>query len=161
MSVWFIIWHCLKCHPSPRHIPSRSRRRRTFQTKGHFVLQLDFWTYPTSVGTPVDIHVRHRRFLELKHLLKSKNIAFSLKISNLQRLIDEERTRFRSASFDSKYHVYDQVSTFSNLATNRYHEQTIWTPEKKKRRKRRKTFTPSDLLGPRDVWVLIYSVYMC
>ena len=60
----------------------------------------------------MDIHVRRQNLKKFKQLLKSKTISFRVKTRNLQRLINGERTRFRSAvSFDAAFHSYYQVKS--------------------------------------------------
>lgn len=75
-----------------------------------FILQLDFWTYPSKPGKPVDIHVPHNRMRQFKHTLKRKSISFRVKIRNLQRVINKARMRPRSVPFNGKFHSYSQVS---------------------------------------------------
>lgn len=72
--------------------------------------KLDFWTHPSLPTKPVDIHVRRQNLKKFKQLLKSKTISFRVKTRNLQRLINGERTRFRSAvPFDAAFHSYYQI----------------------------------------------------
>ena len=75
------------------------------------LLQLDFWTYPSKIGEPVDIHVTHRWAREFKHFLARRTISFRVKIRNLQRLINGERMRARSGvPFNGAFRSYSQVS---------------------------------------------------
>lgn len=72
--------------------------------------ELDFWTYPSQPGKPVDIYVTHRKAREFKHLLRNKAISFRVKIRNLQRLINGERNRARSGvPFNGAFHSYSQI----------------------------------------------------
>ncbi|KAL9959383.1 hypothetical protein ACROYT_G032705 [Oculina patagonica] len=77
------------------------------QKKNNF--ELDFWTYPSQPGRPVDIHVSHSTMRQFKHALKRKSISFRVKVRNLQRLINKEGMRPRSVPFNGKYHLYSQI----------------------------------------------------
>lgn len=72
--------------------------------------KLDFWTEPSRPDRPVDIHVRRNRRYRFKQLLKNETISFRVKIRNLQRSINGERMRFRSAvPFNAAFHTYSEI----------------------------------------------------
>ncbi|KAJ7377902.1 corticosteroid- binding protein [Desmophyllum pertusum] len=71
--------------------------------------ELDFWTYPSQPGKPVDIRVRHDRMRQFKHALKRRSLSFRVKIRSLQRLINKEGMRPRSVPFNGAFRTYFQI----------------------------------------------------
>ena len=79
---------------------------------------LDFWSEPFYVGHPVDIHVTPANHDNLAHSLKSAGIQHHIKIEDLGRAIEEERTSIELRreltknlkAFDfENYHPYEEV----------------------------------------------------
>ncbi|XP_038874112.1 carboxypeptidase A2-like [Salvelinus namaycush] len=52
---------------------------------------LDFWLHPVNTEVPVDIRVPYSSLYAVKDYLRAHNIQFSVMISNLQELLDEEK----------------------------------------------------------------------
>ncbi|XP_055788895.1 carboxypeptidase A2-like isoform X1 [Salvelinus fontinalis] len=52
---------------------------------------LDFWLHPVNTEVPVDIRVPYSSLYAVKDYLHAHNIQFSVMISNLQELLDEEK----------------------------------------------------------------------
>uniref|UniRef100_A0A4W5RPE0 Carboxypeptidase A2 n=1 Tax=Hucho hucho TaxID=62062 RepID=A0A4W5RPE0_9TELE len=52
---------------------------------------LDFWLHPVNTEVPVDIRVPYYSLYAVKDYLRAHNIQFSVMISNLQELLDEEK----------------------------------------------------------------------
>ncbi|KAK6317875.1 hypothetical protein J4Q44_G00111660 [Coregonus suidteri] len=95
---------------------------------------LDFWLHPVNTGIPVDIRVPYSSLYAVKDYLRAHNIQFSVMISNLQELLDEEKAEMEennmmersSKSFNfGAYHpletIYswmdDLVAAHPNLVT--------------------------------------------
>ena len=76
-------------------------------------LGLDFWSYPTALKHPVDIHVVPNYLNELSNVLQYQNITYRVLINDLQRLLQKEHfpSNAKSASqdFDSEYHSYPEI----------------------------------------------------
>lgn len=72
-------------------------------------LTLDFWTYPSKPGNPVDIHVPRSKLREFKHILAKRSIPFTVKIRNVERQIKVEGMRPRSVSFNGAFRSYAQI----------------------------------------------------
>ncbi|XP_022091295.1 carboxypeptidase B-like [Acanthaster planci] len=94
-----------------------------------FVSKLDFWRMSHSVNQPLDVMVPPRYQTELRELLESRGIGFSVHIEDVQKLIEESMKSsagVRAVSgFDyNTYHTYEElmqwvtnfVSEYSNIA---------------------------------------------
>ena len=83
-------------------------------------IQLDFWSYPTGLERPVDIHVDPNYLPELSNVLQYQNITYRVLINDLQRLLQKEyypssNATTASQDFDSEYHPYPEVLTNNHL----------------------------------------------
>ncbi|XP_015684944.1 carboxypeptidase A1-like [Protobothrops mucrosquamatus] len=93
-------------------------------------LQLDFWRAPAHPDLPVDVRVPFPSLQPVKAFLENNDIAYSIMINNVQKLIDEERSHMTHqrqpqelslANFN--FAAYHDLDTFSTGGTNR---PAIW-----------------------------------
>ncbi|KAL0968650.1 hypothetical protein UPYG_G00269670 [Umbra pygmaea] len=89
-------------------------------------LQLDVWRGPTDVSSPVDIRVPFIRLQTIKSFLEAEHIEYSVMISDLQVMLDEEQEQMLSAArsaaprssdnFDySNYHTIAEIYAFQDM----------------------------------------------
>ncbi|KAL0968651.1 hypothetical protein UPYG_G00269690 [Umbra pygmaea] len=89
-------------------------------------LQLDVWRGPTDVSSPVDIRVPFIRLQTIKSFLEAEHIEYSVMISDLQVMLDEEQQQMLSAArsaaprssdnFDySNYHTIAEIYAFQDM----------------------------------------------
>ncbi|KAF7651209.1 hypothetical protein LDENG_00114180 [Lucifuga dentata] len=86
--------------------------------------ELDFWLHPVSTELPVDIRVSVSSLRDVKDYLNTHGIPFSIMISNLQELLDEEKAeteenqmkerRTRSFNFGA-YHTLETIYSWMDL----------------------------------------------
>lgn len=91
-------------------------------------VNLDFWTHPSHEGAPVDIHVKKAEYPKLAKQLHAEGITFTILITDVQTLLDNENSPSRSERAGFDYGRYNQlkqieeemqnlVYTYRNLAT--------------------------------------------
>ncbi|XP_031572403.1 carboxypeptidase B-like [Actinia tenebrosa] len=74
--------------------------------------ELDFWTFPSFIARPVDVHVSRSKCKQFERLLQQNNVPFKVRLRNLQRLVNMEGMRLRSGrNFDSSFHSYQQIES--------------------------------------------------
>ncbi|KAK3740597.1 hypothetical protein QZH41_009713, partial [Actinostola sp. cb2023] len=76
---------------------------------------VEYWTWPSHVGHPVDMHVTNDMYKRLAQYLHKHHITFTIQIFDVQRLVDAENvhTARSAVSWYSKYHplneIYDEL----------------------------------------------------
>uniref|UniRef100_A0A8C7LJS7 Carboxypeptidase A2 n=1 Tax=Oncorhynchus kisutch TaxID=8019 RepID=A0A8C7LJS7_ONCKI len=63
---------------------------------------LDFWLHPVNTEVPVDIRVPSSSLYAVKDYLRAHNIQFSVMISNLQELLDEEKAEMEENNMSER-----------------------------------------------------------
>ncbi|XP_028414410.1 zinc carboxypeptidase-like [Dendronephthya gigantea] len=102
-------------HKLVRIIPTSNHSLTFLQqlSSASAALELDFWSYPTTLRQPVDIHVSPNYLPELSNVLQYNNMTYRVLINDLQRLIQKEyspsavKTTFKN--FDAEYHSYPEI----------------------------------------------------
>ena len=77
--------------------------------KSLFQVNLDFWTHPSHEGAPVDIHVKKAEYPKLAKQLHAEGITFTILITDVQTLLDNENPPSRSERAGFDYGRYNQL----------------------------------------------------
>ena len=72
-------------------------------------MNLDFWTHPSQEGAPVDIHVTKAEYPKLAKQLHAEEITFTILITDVQTLLDNENPPSRSERAGFDYGRYNQL----------------------------------------------------
>jgi hypothetical protein len=90
---------------------------------------VDFWLPPKRVNAPVELMLSPAHQAGMETLLRTSQIGYTVKIANVQRLLDEERSELLRRAEEARktlpsnfdfgtYHTFDEISAFiSSLPT--------------------------------------------
>ncbi|XP_023173282.2 zinc carboxypeptidase-like [Drosophila hydei] len=85
------------------------------------VLKLNSWSAARRIGDSSDIMLPPQSQEAFEALLNSHNLNYSIKIDNVQRLIDEQRPKQRLSSMEwTQYHTLDEIYAWLDLIEARY-----------------------------------------
>jgi hypothetical protein len=75
-------------------------------------MQIEFWSWPSHAGHPVDMHVTHEEYKRLARYLNKYGLTFTIQIFDVQRLVDTEniQTSRSGVSWYSRYHPLNEVN---------------------------------------------------
>ncbi|XP_063229722.1 zinc carboxypeptidase-like isoform X2 [Bacillus rossius redtenbacheri] len=85
--------------------------------------ELSFWRSASRLGAPVDVMVPPRHVKSFKRYLKRLDIAPTLLIKNVQRLIDQQKARYihKSSTFGwNQYHRLDDIYLWLDTLSEKY-----------------------------------------
>ncbi|XP_055711146.1 zinc carboxypeptidase-like [Phlebotomus papatasi] len=89
----------------------------------------DFWTSPTKIGRSVDIMVPPHKSAEFEEVMTTYQFATTLKVENVQELIDNEQPKFRARDGEfgwTQYHTLEEIYAWLDLMLEQY--STVLTP---------------------------------
>ncbi|XP_021432503.2 carboxypeptidase A2 [Oncorhynchus mykiss] len=78
---------------------------------------LDFWLHPVNTEVPVDIRVPSSSLYAVKDYLRAHNIQFSVMISNLQELLDEEKAEMEENNMSERSSKSFNFGAYHSLET--------------------------------------------
>ncbi|XP_059610856.1 uncharacterized protein LOC132257834 [Phlebotomus argentipes] len=82
----------------------------------------DFWKNPSYIGRPVEVMVPPHKFSEFEEIMESLQFQTSLKITNVQELVDKQQPEITPTSdFDwTRYQTMDEINAWMDQLIAQY-----------------------------------------